>query len=210
MISTRAIHLFLAAILAASMFCFTAPLEAATFTIDFESLSDGDIVGTAFGPEVTFTNATTTAAGVLLNEIDFPPRSGTNVVYDSGGAMRLDFLNPVSSFFGYFSYVAPITLQFFDISANLLGSVASLYDDNTVSTCMGLPNERLFGAFDGTSFITITGASSGTSFVLDDVEFETSEVSVVPEPASAALLLAGMAFLIRHRKRARADIAARS
>jgi hypothetical protein len=192
MSSTRVTQFLLGA---AAIFFLATPLHAAIITIDFETLTEGISVDAAFDPDVTFSNAVVLTAGSSLNEIDFPPHSGTNVVFDSGSPIRLDFADPVSSFSAFFTYATAVTLQFYDFSSTLLGAVSSVADNNTTSGT-GLTNELLAGAFAGTSFVTITGAASGSSFVLDDVVFETIENQAVPEPASAPLLVAGILFLI--------------
>jgi hypothetical protein len=70
--------------------------ESGALTIDFESLSDSEIVTTQYaGVGVTFSNATALTAGISLNEFDFPPNSGVNVVYDEGGPMTISFDIPV-------------------------------------------------------------------------------------------------------------------
>ena len=190
------------ALLAAFMFHLPSPLYAVPVFLDFESLSDGDAVAGLLGPDVTFSNATIAAAGISLNELDFPPSSGSNVVVDVGGPMRLDFTGPVSSFSGFFTYVSPLTIQFFDSSANLLGEVVSLFTSNTASGGGGLPNELLSGAFAGTAFLTITGAELGGSFTLDDVLFETTDINPVPEPSTLVLLGSGVVALMRYHQRA--------
>lgn len=175
-----------------------APSEslAAPFTIDFEALSDGDPVGALGSPAVTFSNATVLTAGISLNELDFPPSSGSNVAHDSGGPMRLDFTAPIESFSGRFTYIAPLTILFFNPSANLLGSVASLFADNTLSAG-GAANEIVQGVFAGTKFITITGDPLGGSFTVDDVFFQTSSV---PEPCATVLTGTALAVWLRRRR----------
>ena len=109
---------------------------ADVITIDFESLKDGEEVVKQFLPDLLFTNATVITAGISLNEFDFPPHSGTNVVFDVDGPMRVDFnpLRRASLFAGYFTYVAPITLEAFNDAGKLLGSVSSLFKENVVSS----------------------------------------------------------------------------
>ena len=115
--------------------------------------------------------------------------------------MRLDFSAPISSFSGYFTYVAPLTIQFFDLSANLLGVVTSLFVSNFVSSGNGSPNELLSGAFaDPIAYLTITGDQSGGSFTLDDVSFEIADVRAVPEPSTIVLIGIGMVALVRYRR----------
>jgi PEP-CTERM motif-containing protein len=188
-VSVRPLRL---ALLATVLAVLSSPLQAATIVIDFESLNEGDFVGGLLGPDVTFSNASILTAGSSLNELEFPPQSGTNVAVDTGGAMRLDFAAPISSFSAYFTYAAPLTLEFFDASSNSLGVVTSLFGENYVST--GNPtNELLSAAFAGTAFLTISGSPLGGSFLIDDVSFETTDVAPVPEPSTILLIGSGLA-----------------
>jgi hypothetical protein len=193
------------AIVASFLFGFSSRASAAPILIDFEGLNSLDDVGAAFGPLVTFTGATVLTAGVSLNENDFPPHSGSNVVFDSG-SIRLDFADTVSNFSGYFTYIAPVVLQFFDASNNLLGSVSSQFAANYVGGG-GTPNELITGAFTGISYLTISGDPSGGSFILDDVGFETSDGTPppVPEPSTLLLLGSGAIALLRVRRSRRAQ-----
>jgi hypothetical protein len=179
-------------------------LSAAPIVIDFEGLDDLTSVGSLI-PGVTFSNATVLTAGLSLNEFEFPPRSGSNVVLDDGGAMRLDFATPVLGFSGYFTYLTSLTVQAFDSSDLLLGAVSSAFITNTaLSGDVGSsPSELLSLSFDGISSLIITGDPLGGSFTLDDVSYEES--ASVPEPSMLLLLGTGLAVAVRNRlKRRRA------
>jgi hypothetical protein len=179
-------------------------LFAAPIVIDFEGLDDLTSVGSLI-PGVTFSNATVLTAGLSLNEFDFPPRSGSNVVFDDGGAMRLDFAAPVLGFSAYFTYAAFVTVQAFDSSNLLLGAVSSAFFTNTaLSGDVGSsPNELLSLSFDGISSLIITGDPGGGSFILDDVSYEES--ASVPEPSTLLLLGTGLAVAVRNRLKRRRD-----
>src|SRR5258707_545906 len=88
------------------------PQARADIVVNFDTLSDGDIVTNQF-PGLTFTNAIVLSAGISLNEFEFPPRSGTNVVSDNGGPISILFSSPFVSFGGYFTYLEPVTLLAF-------------------------------------------------------------------------------------------------
>lgn len=171
-------------------------LLANPITIDFDGLSDLDSVTNQF-PGFTFFNATVLSAGFSLNEFEFPPHSGSNLVFDDGGALVISFLTPFDSFSGYFTYSQSLTLEAFDASNNLLGTVNSAFFSNlALSGDPGSsPNEFLSLSFAGISSVRITGDPTGGSFVLDDL------TATVPEPSSILLLLSGTAGLAAFRKK---------
>ena len=82
-------------------------------TIDFEDLTDSTSVTTQYAG-LSFANATVITAGISLNEFEFPPHSGTNVVFDDGGSLSITFDNPVSYVAGYLTYEAAVSLKAFD------------------------------------------------------------------------------------------------
>lgn len=179
-------------------------VTAAPITLDFEQFLDGDTVDNLADPSVTFLNAVVFTDGFSLNAGDFPPKSGANVVIDLTGPLELTFASPISSFSGYFTYTVPLTLQFFDASANTLGTIASSFNDNTGGSGQP-PNEFLSASLAGIVRVLITGNAAGASFVLDDLTFDFAPAApgdpVVPEPGSFLLLSSGAIALIRRRYR---------
>ena len=164
--------------------------------LDFETLSDSEVVTTQYSG-LTFSNAIAVKAGVSLNEFDFPPKSGKNVVSDNSGPMRVDFDVPVASVGGFFTYIIPLMLTAFDSSNMVLGSAASLYTENFLSSG-NPPNELLQLTFPNISYVTITGDPNGSSFTLDDLSYD---VTVIPEPTTCAIwtILIGVAGWWRRR-----------
>ena len=193
-------------VLIAALIAIPSHLFAGPITIDFESLSEFDAVTTQFAG-LTFANATALTAGSGLNEIEFPPHSGANVVFDDSGPMLISFAAPIASFGGFFTYLAPLTLTAFDSSHNLLGSVSSGFLSNlSVSGNVGSsPNEFLQLAFaSGIGFLNISGDLGGGSFVMDDLTFDgTSTPAPVPEPSTFSLMALGAAVLVRKVRAAR-------
>lgn len=183
-------------------------LSAAPIFLDFDGLNDLDIIGTLF-PDVAFTNAIVLASGAAggsLNEFDFPPTSEFNVASDFGGAMRLLFPSTVDSFSGHFTYVAPLVIRAFDASDTELGSVASAFGSNTAGDdpINRPPGELLSLNLLSISYLTITGLTTGSSFIMDDVRFNTTPDSgpqPVPEPSSLVLLGMGVAVVINRRRK---------
>ena len=168
------------ALLCALLLAFAPRLSAAPILVDFEGIADSTSVDNLI-PELTFSNAVALQAGVSLNELDFPPVSGSTVVFDAGGPMRIDFSAPIDLFSGYFTYVAPLVIQAFDSGGGLLGSVSSAFGNNTTSFG-GAPNELLTLSLAGTAFVTISGDPFGGSFTLDDVSYQSVESGVAPVP----------------------------
>jgi len=181
-------------------------LQADVEVIDFEGLSDGTSVTNQY-PEIFFSNATVLTAGVSLNELDFPPNSGVNVVFDDGGPISISFSLPVTSFGGYFTYAEPLTLQAFDASNNVLDTSNSQFTDNVANGDGGVagssPNEFIeVSSLTDIAEVTITGDPGGGSFVLDDATITTP--TTVPEPSSAPFCIATLAligFVARKRLR---------
>lgn len=181
--------------------------SAAAVVIDFEGLLDGELVQTQYAAlGLTFGNATALTAGVSLNELENPPHSGQNVVFDDGGPMLISFATPVSSIFGYFTYASRLLFAAFDSMNVPVGLTMSLFSNNqSLSGEPGsLPNELLGISFaGGISSIVITGDLSGGSFTLDDLTFDRVPGRPVSEPTSLALLLALGLVALRRRRGAR-------
>jgi hypothetical protein len=170
-------------------------------TINFEGLADGARVTNQI-PGLMFMNATTITSGISLNEFEFPPHSGTNVVFDDGGAMSVTFASPVTSFSGYFTHTVRLTLSAYDSNNNLLLSTTSVFTNNlALSGDLGShSNELIFLSFvNGISRITIVGDPSGNSFTMDDMTVSNS--AAVPEPSAIILFLTGSAALLIFGKR---------
>ena len=165
--------------------------------INFEGPEDGTVIDLGLYPGLNFTNASIVLAAITLNDFDFPPKSGVNVAFDSGGAIGIVFSDPILSFSGYFTYVAPLTLSFYSGSSALLGTVTSAYGINTGGdgAVGSSPNEFLsYTNAAGIKSVVILGDAAGNSFVLDDLNYATPTASGVPEPGT--MLTALGAFLI--------------
>lgn len=180
---------------------FASPLAQAT-VIDFEDRLDGDTVTNQYAG-VTFQNALALTAGLSLNEFEFPPLSGVNVVFDDGGAILLNFLTPVVSVGGYFTYSTPLNFLAFDTFGIQVATITSAFSSN-----MGLsgepgstPNEFLeLSSVSGIASARIIGDPAGGSFTLDDLTFRQAAVNPVSEPASLALVALGLGALGLRRR----------
>jgi len=170
-------------------------------TISFEGLFDSTPVTNQFAAlGLLFSNTMAITAGITLNEFEFPPRSGDNVVFDDGGSIIISFSPlPVVSFGGYFTYLTPVTLTAFDALNNPVNSVSSAFLSNlALSGDLGsTPNELLqVSVPGGISQVMITGDPAGGSFTLDDATF-----APIPEPGTLSLLIIGsLAFISARNK----------
>lgn len=175
-------------------------------TLDFDSLSDLDAVTTQFSG-LTFSNTAVLTAGISLNEFEFPPRSGANVVIDDSGAITIVFDAPQVSVGGFFTYLVPLVFTAFDAADLVVGAETSDFGSNlALSGDPGSsPNEFLGVVFaGGIKRITIEGDPAGESFTLDDFTF-TARITSVPGPATVILMGLGLTSLVgwRHVRQAR-------
>jgi hypothetical protein len=188
---------------AAALFCAgtLACAPATALTIDFETLADSESLSSQFAG-LSFSNAIALNAGLSLNDVEFPPHSGSVVVSDDGGPIGLSFASPVAQVGAYFTYASPVTVTAFDVLDQVLGSVTTLHGSNSaVSGDAGSsPNELLQLTFAaGIARLTFAGDALGASFVLDDLSFTPKAVGI-PEPATALLAMIGLVGLLAGRR----------
>lgn len=146
-------------------------LGAATVTLTFEGFADRTVLTNQYSG-MTFSNAIILSSGITLNELEFPPHSGTNVASDNGGAITISFSSAVQSVSGYFTYSQALTMQAFDVSNNPITTVTSRFSNNeAISGVSGsAPGELMvINSAVNIGKVVITGAAGGTSFTMDDV-----------------------------------------
>ena len=171
-------------------------LRANQIQIDFENLPDGTSVTNQY-PGLLFSDATVLSAFLSLNEAEFPPHSGTNVVFDDGGPMLISFQSPAIDFSGYFTHLVPLTLVAYN-GTNTVSSISSIFANNlALSGDPGSSPNELISLSDpaGFSSIVITGDPSGGSFTMDDVTVDFAPTTV-PEPASLLLFSTVLVLII--------------
>lgn len=184
-----------------SVLCYVSlrvAMDCHAATVTFDSLKDSDVVTNQF-PNMAFQNAVVLTAGLSLNEFEFPPFSGFNVVSsDNGGPITILLASPITTFGGYFTYLVPITLRAFNGANTEVASTASLFSNNlALSGVRGSrPNEFLQVAFaGGISRITITANVAGGSFTLDNA-MDGASGEAVPEPRTGWLVVAGIVLTL--------------
>jgi len=168
-------------------------LNANASVIDFDALSDSDVVTNQFSG-LTFSNAIVLTSGISLNEYEFPPYSGSNVISDDGGPITITFTNLMADVGAYFTYLTALDLSFYDNLDAVVGTASSVYSANmALSGDTGsLPNEYLHLNWNaGISKLVITGDLAGYSFTMDDLTM-TPVTNSAPEPATIILLLCGL------------------
>ena len=172
--------------------------------ISFDDLPDGTVVTDQYqGLGVTFTGAailrpgTIWGSGITLNEFEFPPHSGLNVLGDQVGPIVGQFLTPVTEVGGFFTYLASVTLTAFDDMGNMVGSVTSAFSENFVSSG-NLPNELLQLSYaGGISRFEIAGDPAGVSLTLDDLTFRSGAAAVPGTTGLSPLLALLLPFVLK-------------
>jgi hypothetical protein len=140
------------------------------------------------------------AAGLSLNEFEFPPRSGSNVLTDLDGPIQLVFLAPVSFFEGFFTYMTPLTIAGYGDDGALTGSSFSAFSNNlALSGELGSsPLESISLSFAAaTTRVLLTGDLGGASFTVDDISVRFAAVSPIPEPSQLLMLSAGLLLVFK-------------
>lgn len=171
--------------------------------IDFETLADSESVTTQFASSgVNFSNAIALTAGLSLNELEFPPHSGTTVVTDAGGGPLTILFGPnlFLDVGGFFTYLTPLTLHAFDASDILVGTASSAFSSNIAlnGDPGSAPNEFLqITSVIPIARLEIVGDPLGFSFTLDD--FTGTPQTAIAEPSALLLLAAGLAGALRYR-----------
>jgi hypothetical protein len=106
-----------------------AALPSMGTTLTFAGFPDSTIL-TNQHPGVTFTNAIVLTAGISLNQFEFPPYTGTNVLSDKDGPITVSFATPENSFGGYFTYGQRLIIDAFNSADTLLATTTSMFSNN--------------------------------------------------------------------------------
>ena len=101
-----------------------------TALLNFENFPDGTVIAAQYAG-VTFTNAIILTAGRSLNEFQYPPHSGANVLTDQTGPITITFALPVTSFKAYFTHTTAVTVTAYDATFAQVAVGTSVFVNNT-------------------------------------------------------------------------------
>jgi hypothetical protein len=138
---------------------------------DFEEFEDFTPLTTEISG-LTFSNTTVLSAGISLNEFEFPPKSGVNVVVDDSGPIEISFATPVQQVGAFLTYLSPVMMTAYDEDGNVVDVTTSKFLANAALSgeAGSTPNEFLgVSSLGGIQRIVIAGDPNGFSFVLDDL-----------------------------------------
>jgi hypothetical protein len=169
-----------------------ARMSEAGFVIDFEGLADEEAVTNQFsGLGVTFSGQVAALqAGASLNEQEFPPHSGVNVIGSDLGQIDVAFTTPQASVGAFVTYSGPVTFTAFNAQNAVVATAGSALTSNTVSSG-NTPNESITLAFSGITHVTIAGPPG--DFTVDDLTGTPVTVTPAPEPGVVALAVLALA-----------------
>ena len=138
--------------------------------VDFESGVDGRAPSPV--PPAAFSNALVLAAGVSLNEFEYPPHSGANVAFDTGGTLTITFERPARAVSASFTYSRALTVTAKDGAGATLGAVQSAFAHNEALSgeAGSKPNETIT-VTSSSGIASLIVEPAGGAFVLDDLTF---------------------------------------
>lgn len=154
---------------------------AAAMPIDFEQFTDSFALTNELSG-LSFSGGTVLTAGVGLNEFDYPPSSGSNVLTAFLGSLTVRADTPFNHFSANFTFDEVLNFSGFDGLGNLLFSFNS-----PVASNLGSFTPIGYGAPDIASLVV--ASHSGTPFTLDDLDVG---VASVPESGTLGLLTLGI------------------
>lgn len=153
--------------------------------VDFENFSDFDSLTTEI-PGLIFNDATVLTAGISLNEFDFPPHSGNNVIASFSGVLTINFDTPINLVGGFVSYAdaAGVNLSLYDINNILLA-------DAFFASPVG-PLNIVSNQFISLGVSNISSMVVSLNSPIPDNPFTIDDLTYVPEPATVLLISLGM------------------
>jgi hypothetical protein len=177
-----------------SAFGLTVSTGVLAVVVNFEGFSDGALLVSEV-PGLTFSGGTVLSAGIGLNELDYPPTSGSNVLAALSGPLSLDFGAP-TAVSAYMVVGEQLSISAFDEFDQLLATHNTPFAAN-----LGAP--QLFDfSWAGASRYSL---QSTQAFVIDDLNF--AAVPAIPEPSTFALSATSLTVLVWILRRRRGSIA---
>lgn len=163
---------------------------AAAMPVHFEQFTDTfPLTNEVSG--LTFSGGNVLTAGVSLNEFDYPPSSGSNVLAALLGSLTVNADTPFDQFSASFTFEDSLNFSGFDNLGNLL-----FIFDSPVASNLG--SHTLIGQSAPGIASLVVASQSGTPFTMDDFDIG---VSSVPEPGTLGLLTLGAAAGATVRRR---------
>lgn len=162
--------------------------------IDFESFEDSFVL-TDQVAGLTVSGGTVLTAGVSLNEIDFPPKSGLNALAALSGRLTVAFAEPIKEFSAYFTFGEPLLFSLFDSSGDSSGSFESPIASNLGAFTL------IDFSIPGVASVLIASQDS-RAFTMDDLRFNAT-VGHSPEPGSITLFAVAALAAVAARRRKR-------
>jgi hypothetical protein len=173
------------------------PLAEAQTTIqNFAGFADSTVLTNQISG-LTFTNATILTSGISLNELQYPPYSGSlNVVSNpTASSITITFATPVPSVSGYYTYSGALTVQAYSAAGGtgtLLATSNSRFSNNTLlnGASGSSANELITVSSPGIASIVITSAAGTSSFTLSELIYGAAiSVPTLSFPAMTGLAL---------------------
>lgn len=192
-------------LLAASVAAALAAAPAGAVVIDFDSLADSAVVTNQFAT-ATFSSV---SGSVVRTSAQSLGSSTPNIICTGPSSGGIDCTQNV-----FVTFTSPVdNLSFVAVGDNMVGQngTVDVFDGNGLVGSVAIIGDNVFltpytvnlGAFSGVTSITIRSVNDPGGLGYDDFSFNVGASTAAPEPASMALLGAGLLGLAGLRRRTR-------
>ena len=107
------------------------PITGNAIVIDFEGGTDGDAITNQYSSDgLSVSGAIFAVAGLSLNDLEAPPKSGTVVALSSADDVSFDFSTLQSSFSAYFTYSDALSVWAYDSTNSIVAAWNSPFVSN--------------------------------------------------------------------------------
>lgn len=180
------------------------PLASEQFIMNFEGCPDYSVIGIAISAGGLCTGGTSGSAAepadptsLSSNYFSTGPNHPSTVTIDFTTWLGTNVVNSLSFYWG--SIDSYNTLRILGTSGELLKLTGNqVHDPANGNQSSAQTNRRVFFTFDGAAasqFRKLEFTSTQAAFEVDDIAIDARAASQVPEPASLALLAAGLGAL---------------